>query len=382
MKVYALSPRAAVIDAALGAGVGIVPIGPASLLETLPGPHSGLTVSDPVDAVAVTRSLVADGVGQGDLNCVCLGLGDDSSQTAALVNSALQLANGRCASFISLEQMRDKFRLRKCLGENSPYSGRFWLVEDRAGIADILPSCPHGVVLKPLTGSGSLGVKKIRNDADLDAVQLDGSMLLEECFCGAEYSVESISWDGKHHPLVVTQKSTGEQGGLVETGQLQPARISGEESERLFQAAGEILSTVGYTYGFSHIEFILQDGIPKVVEAHGRVGGDRIADLMQWSIGTHGFELLFKAYRDDVVLPVGPTGTDAEIVFPNLQKWMHGDQKWLETVRDLDGVVEASILREQSARGVISASSHRHAQVIITGKTTSDIAAKIRRLGE
>lgn len=378
MKFYTLSPRAAVIEAATRAGAEIVPVCTAAQMA---GFTAGITVSNTLDAVELCRVLIANGAQEGDANCLCVGLGDASSQTAALVNSALSFAGGQHASVTALERMRDKLGLRTYLGDTCPYNGRFWLVESVGEVTALLADCPNGAVLKPLDGSGSRGVLRLDQTSDLQALSFETPMLLEERFIGPEYSVESISWDGKHHSLVVTEKQVGGTSGLVEIGQLQPARISPESKQNLFNAAGEILTAVKYRFGLSHFEFILQDGAPKLVEAHGRIGGDRIADLMQWSIGRDGFELLFRAYVSGDVDVIVETGTSAQVVFPDLSSWKDTDEAWLKMVHQFEGVAEAKILRDRTSRGLVNASSDRHAQVVIAGQSTEDTAEKIRNLG-
>jgi len=381
MIVYVLSPRNVILQAAKKVGISIVPVGNAKQLQDLAATEHKLTVSDALDAVEICRALSTDGVSYGETQSVCLGLGDDSSQTAALVNATLALAGGRCASFVSLERMRNKLRLRKYLGATSTYNGRSWQVEKAADLATILNTCPNGAILKPMTGSGSRGVVRIADASALEGIAFEGPMLLEEYFSGPEYSVESISWDGIHHPLVVTEKSIGGRSGLVEIGQRQPARLTNREMHTLFMAASDILARVEYRFGFSHLEFILQDSIAKLVEAHGRVGGDRIADLMRWSLGRDGFELLLRAYKNDSIETVQSTGIAAATIFPDLSEWSHSDEHWLQSVQRIDGVVEAVILRDRNERHQIFASSDRHAQVIITGRSIENIAHKVNNLG-
>lgn len=381
MIVYALSPRVAVIEAAMRAGVGIVPVSDADHLQSLPAIASGIVVENPLDPLQVARSLVGAGVEPADRQCVCVGLGDDSSQTASLVNTALSLAGGRHASFAALELMRNKYRLRQHLGSESRLNGRYWLIDDPSRIADILETTPQGVVVKPLDGSGSRGVARISSPDQVSVLKSGAGLLVEEYFSGSEYSVESLSWDGIHYPLVITEKRIGGKSGVVEIGQRQPARISNEKTECLFAAGAEILTSTGYRYGLSHIEFIVEAGVPKLVEAHGRVGGDMIADLMQWSIGISGFEALFRAYRDNEVSPGAPIGVEAAIEFVDLRGWAGSDDDWLQTVGGVDGVVEARILRGREERSDISSSSDRHAHIVMAGKSVDSIITKISQPG-
>lgn len=380
MKIYSISPRNAVIEAAKRAGITLIPIWGPDVPEGFAHLHH-LTLADPLDSLELARAMVADGVAYGAKDCLCLGLGDDSSQVAAIVNRCLELGNNQFASFPSLELMRDKYQLRKALGQTASYNGRYWLVSSLDEAKDVLTQCPNGAVIKPIDGSGSLGVTRVSSCEDLESISFQEPLLLEEFFSGAEYSVESLSWAGKTLPLIVTEKHIGGKSGLVEVGQRQPARLTLYETEALFRAAQEILQEVGYHYGISHIEFILQDGVPKLVEAHGRVGGDRIADLMEWSLGASGFELLFRCYRDQKLPTITPTGNQAEIIFPDLRSWSGSDQQWLDAINLLNGVVEAEILRTPQNRQDILSSSDRHAHVVLTGLHTEDLVKKIQKLG-
>lgn len=381
MKIYSLSPRDAVIQAAHAANIDIIPIGSAEHLADLSIKTDQITVDDPLDAVAVSRCLIADGVQPDDKNSLCLGLGDDSSQTAALVNTGLNLANGRYAKIDTLEKMRDKARFRQFLGADCPYNGKFWQITHPDDILDILPECPEGIIVKPIAGSGSRGVIHIKRDNDPVIANLHGPLLVEEFFKGPEYSVESISWDGVHHPLVITEKQTGGASGFVETAQLQPAQLDISAQQHLFQATQQILSRVGYNYGFSHLEFILQNGVAKIVEAHGRVGGDRIADLMTWSLGSSGFEQLFRAYQQGYLNPVAPTGTSACILFPDLSHWSDSDENWLHQIQKIPAVMAVEILRTADLRGPVLSSSDRHAQIILSGPEITQTISKINQLG-
>lgn len=324
-------------------------------------------VKDPFDVLEVVRSLSSMGVEPGDTSCVCIGLGDDSSQVASLVNKALLLAGGRYASYQALENMRDKYRLRMLVSALSPeLTGDCMLAENEGAVRDFFLRQKHGIVVKPRDQAGSRGVMALKDSRSLkSALQgMSYPVLVEERFVGREYSVESLTWNKKHKPLVVTAKTTGGDTGLVETGQLQPADIEDGERQSLMRAACTVLDIAGYEYGLSHIEFIMQEGNPKLVEAHGRVGGDRISDMMLWSTGMNGFERLARAYIDDFVTAPQHTGRGARIVFPDMSDWNGSDEEWLWEMYGQKGTVEASILLPKNRRGSIKCSSDRHAFVL------------------
>ncbi|WEV53549.1 ATP-grasp domain-containing protein [Bifidobacterium sp. ESL0704] len=324
-------------------------------------------VNDPYDALEVARSLSARGVKPGSASSVCIGLGDDSSEVASLVNGALSLAGGRCASYQALENMRDKYRLRTLVAISAPQlTGDCVFAAQEGEVRAFFADHRHGIVIKPRDQAGSRGVVAVEDLQSLKSVLLGLTypVLVEERFVGHEYSVESLTWRKQHTPLVVTAKTTGGETGLVETEQRQPADIGDDERLALTRAASTVLDIAGYEYGLSHIEFIVQEGMPKLVEAHGRVGGDRISDMMLWSTGMNGFERLARAYIDDFVTAPQHTGRGAQIVFPDLSGYRGNDAQWLREMQHQTGTVEAAVLLPKNERGPIRCSSDRHALVL------------------
>lgn len=378
MIFYSLTPRQEVIDAAHNAGARIVPVANAEFLSSLES-FDGETVEvhDPLDALSVVRELEPFVSAKGaPSNALCVGLGDDTSQVAALVNSALGLAEGKCASFTSLEIMRDKHRLREALPEASPINGLHWMLDlttvTDARIQELFRRTQHGLVFKPNSGSGSRNVRSVVSEAELQDLALEpGQYLVEQRFVGPEFSVETISWAGQHRPLVVTEKLTGGITGLVETGHHQPARISEESRDRLFDAARTVLDSANYQFGLSHIEFILEDGQPRLIEAHGRVGGDHIADLMEWSVGATAFDILFSAYQHQRLPNDEPRGEQSAVFFPDLSECPHTDEQWLTCVRQHEDVKDAGVMKAAGDRGPSTCSADRHAYVILSGQNIS-----------
>ena len=390
MIFYILYARKAIMEAAAHVGAqGVAVLANADCPDDI-SPEHIVRVQNPSDPRLVAQALeplVHQNPGKRHM---CVGLGDESSECALMVNSALNLETAYLPTFSSLETMRDKTRLRAALGPMHWLNGKFWEVSvdgnSPADFSEYLEQCPGGVVLKPTHGSGSRNVEIIDTPSAGQKRIIPGHYLVEEKFTGPEFSVEGMSWDGAYHPLVVTAKTTGGETGLVEIGQRQPAPITSEETDRFFAAAEEVLAIAGYEYGLSHIEFILEQGQPKLIEAHGRVGGDRIADLMQWTIGANAFEILLGTYRarDYPGSPKAPaaTGRQAAIRFVDLSHWSESDEQWLAQVRACPEVAEAMILKPAGQRGPVSKSSDRHAHVVTVGDATSEALKALTDLGD
>ncbi|MGI6045522.1 MAG: ATP-grasp domain-containing protein [Eggerthellaceae bacterium] len=150
------------------------------------------------------------------------------------------------------------------------------------------------IIVKPEDRSGSRGVTRLDSpDGLCDAVHLaiesgfDGKALVEEFVSGLECSVEFISWQGEHHLVSITEKFTTGAPGFIETGHLEPARVSSEMANQIEQVVSHALDALGVRFGASHSEIkIDHQGRVKLIEIGSRMGGDCIgSDLVFISTG-------------------------------------------------------------------------------------------------
>ncbi len=367
MNLLLINPREEVIKSALQAGsTPIVILSCDSEKDFITKYGIQLIHCDnTLDPLVITRAIINVGIKPCDANTVCIGFGDDTSQVASLVNSSMNFANGKYSHVFELELMRNKPLFRSLVNKNLAYlSGNFKVISVKSQLLETFIDFGNkGVVAKPLYGSGSKNVQRFDNISKLQNSldSLSFPLLVEEVFHGKEYSVETLSWDGKHYPIIVTEKVTGGVSGLVEIAQKQPASISYKQKEALFTAASNILNLVGYKFGLSHIEFMINEESVKVIEAHGRVGGDRIANLMGYSTGMNAFERLFRTYENDSVDEIKYTSKEASIHFVELTDEKVQDTDWLKTILSKNDVVDAQILLPKEKRGSILSSKDRHA---------------------
>jgi hypothetical protein len=149
----------------------------------------------------------------------------------------------------------------------------------------------HGLplIVKPVSGVGSLDVHCVRERADVANVWqrlcergLD-AFLLEEYLDGPEISVEAFSFAGRHVVLAVTDKLT--LPNFVEVGHSMPAELSDAERDAVVRLVTQLLDTVGLRDGPSHTELKLTARGPRIVESHNRIGGDKINELVQIACG-------------------------------------------------------------------------------------------------
>jgi hypothetical protein len=105
----------------------------------------------------------------------------------------------------------------------------------------------------------------------------------KELHPGAEFSIEFVSFEGKHYPIGITQKWIAPN--FIETGQLFPAESFPERLRpALEDAVQQLLDGLDVGYCVSHWEFIItpEERIA-LVEGHLRPAGDRIMELIEHS---------------------------------------------------------------------------------------------------
>lgn len=148
-------------------------------------------------------------------------------------------------------------------------------------------------VVKPCTGAGKIGVSFCKNESDFETaieyakpVEQNG-ILIEEFVSGREISVESISYEGKHFVLQITDKDNTGAPHFVEIGHHQPANLNEKLKNKIKNVIPKLLNAVGYINGASHVELKISDNDEiYLIEINCRGGGDEISNkLVQLSTG-------------------------------------------------------------------------------------------------
>lgn len=191
-----------------------------------------------------------------------------------------------------VEVSTNKHKMRKCFeehGDPSPKSIQVNRIDDLKGI-----DLKYPIIVKPVDRSGSRGITKLLSpDGLAEAIEnakeqgFEKTALVEEFATGQEYSVEFISWRGKHKFLALTKKYTTGAPHFIETGHLEPAPVSKAVLEEVKKVVSHALDSLGIQNGASHSELkIAKDGTIKLIEIGGRMGGDCIgSSLVKLSTG-------------------------------------------------------------------------------------------------
>lgn len=202
------------------------------------------------------------------------------------------------------EVSTNKKLMRECFAQNgdpSPKSVQIDMEAFRDILSDdsiddflSLNEVSYPVIVKPTDRSGSRGIFKLSSKNGLanavkvaSDVSFESGVLIEEFVDGQEYSVEYVTWNGKHQFLQLTKKYTTGEPHFVETGHLEPAPVSDEILQNVKKIVEHALSSLQIRYGASHSEIkITEKGEIKIIEIGGRMGGDFIgSSLVKLSTG-------------------------------------------------------------------------------------------------
>lgn len=140
------------------------------------------------------------------------------------------------------------------------------------------------LIVKPVDRSGSRGVQKVSTFQELNKAISDacgqsftGKAIVEEYVEGKEVSVESISWEGKHYILAVTDKVTTGAPRFVELAHHQPSGLKESLQEKIKGESIKALNALRIQNGAAHTEILVtSDERIVVVEVGARMGGDFI----------------------------------------------------------------------------------------------------------
>lgn len=177
----------------------------------------------------------------------------------------------------------DKGEMIKAFEEYGVSHPWYFIISNKDELNHVIDKIKFPCVSKPVDNSGSRGVVLVKNKEELcDAITYSskngrsGGIIIEEYMQGPEVSVETISLDGETYILQVTDKITTGAPHFVEMGHSQPSNLNKDDVERICNLAKKAVEAIGIENGPAHVEIIITDDGPKMVEIGARMGGDCI----------------------------------------------------------------------------------------------------------
>ncbi|GAA1902415.1 hypothetical protein GCM10009716_10370 [Streptomyces sodiiphilus] len=253
------------------------------------------------------------------------------------------------------------------------------------------PAC----VLKPANRQASLGVQLLADDDDsatawlrtttadeptLRARSADRTRFLaERRLRGPEVSVEALVHAGTVGMRNITAKRVLPSRHPVETGHTLPARLPARTATALHDALAALIGITGFGSGVLHSEWILEDGVPHLVECAGRLPGGGITVLIDLAYDTDILRGLLAALEGGGT-PSPPTAVrGAAVRFLTAPPGTVTRIEGVETARAAAGVHAVSLQTAPGrTNGPVVSSWERAGSVIATG----DDAAQAGRRAE
>lgn len=246
------------------------------------------------------------------------------------------------------EATTNKYKMRQCFMDNEVPSPKFTLVDDNNHYQ--ITGFRFPLIVKPTDRSGSRGVEKVLNPVQLEKAidrarkeSFEHKAIIEEFVTGREISVESISFEGKHHILQITDKVTTGAPFFVELEHHQPSSLSDGIKSQVKQIVLHALDALHIQYGASHSELkITEDGDVKVIEIGARMGGDFIgSNLVQLSTGYDFLKGVIEVALGDFHEPIITDCHYSGVYF--LSKETENLKSVIDNWRDYPEIVEAEI---------------------------------------
>lgn len=281
----------------------------------------------------------------------------------------------------------DKGEMIKALKKAGVPSPWYYIINSEEELEQLKEKIAFPCILKPTDNAASRGVVIIKSSNELKAAYYysreeshSGQVILEEYMQGPEVSAEILTYEGVPHVLQITDKITSGAPHFVEMGHNQPSQLEDNTKKQIRDVACSAVKALGIKTGPAHVEIIVTQDGPKIVELGARLGGDCITShLVRLSTG---IDML----KETVTVLCGGK--------PDLkQKWNHGasirfltsDKLGIfdhvegeDSARLMDGVVEISnIMRFGDVIKSVRSSDDRVAYVICDGKDVSESAKRV-----
>jgi|GEM_PF-129484 len=180
---------------------------------------------------------------------------------------------------------RHKITTRYLLQKAGVPQPQFRVVPSLAEAGQTARELGYPFIVKPADGTGSVNTKLVQTDAEMRrhfraikeyqsyllGIPACGEVLFEEYVEGQLVSVETLTQNGRHHVLGITDRELGGFPNFVELGGSFPAEI--DKPNEVMEVAKAALDAIGLDFGPAHTELVLSKTGPKIIEINPRLVG-------------------------------------------------------------------------------------------------------------
>ena len=190
-------------------------------------------------------------------------------------------------SYDTAVKATDKFEMIKAFKAHDVASPWFFTVDNVDELKALESQLSYPCIMKPTDNAGSHGVVLAKCFDDLlkeyeysRESARHGKVIIEEYLQGDEVSVEVMVVDGKVNILQITDKLTTGAPHFVEMGHSQPSRHPLETQKAIKVLATKACQAVGINQGPAHVEMMVTERGPVMIELGARMGGDNITTAL------------------------------------------------------------------------------------------------------
>ena len=257
----------------------------------------------------------------------------------------------------------------------------YFILTEPDALKEVEDRITYPCISKPVDNAGSRGVMLIHSHAELkEAIGYSssngrkGGVIIEEYLQGKEVSVEIMSIDGDVHVLQVTDKLTTGAPHFVEMGHSEPSRLGEDNVEKIRNLAKRAVKAVGIENGPAHVEIMLTENGPKMIELGARMGGDNITThLVPLSTGIDMVKATIQVALGEKP-DIGPKFEKGSAIrYFKEQFGMLSNVEGVSVAEQLEGVKQVTLVKEiGDTVGEIGSSVDRIGYVIAQGATVGD----------
>lgn len=186
-------------------------------------------------------------------------------------------------SYDTAVKATDKYEMIKSFKENNVASPWFYNISNKDDLVIYKDNISYPCIMKPTDNAGSRGVVLVNNRNELfEAYEYShkqsrgGNVIIEEYLRGEEVSVEVIVVKGDVHILAITDKLTTGSPYFVEMGHNQPSKHPIHIQNAIKALAIQAVKSIGIHSGPAHVEMMVTERGPIMIELGARMGGDCI----------------------------------------------------------------------------------------------------------
>jgi len=211
-----------------------------------------------------------------------------------------ELVGAPFTSTPSVSIARRKDRMRGIVASAGVPSARCRATGSLEEILDLAGRTPGPFVIKPVSGALSQMVRVVRkgedpsrSKADLIAERerlptrfrelVDRGFMIEDYLEGRLLSVEIGRRGREYFEFMVSERIRAADNEAIELGSIMPARISRAQRAACFAYVRQVIEAIGLDRGIFHIEIILTEEGPRLVEANPRLMGGTMPFLYDFA---------------------------------------------------------------------------------------------------